>query len=503
MNFRLLGILIFLPFILPAQHIVYSQPETDDTRKTDFEIIGRVGGNVLIFKSARSDNAISVYNPQMDLVQRVALPYLPEHYSNIDFVQYPDFFYMLCEYRKKNIVHLTAFKLDGMAQVIGDAVDLDTTIISGAGNDAKIYTNIVSEDKQKIMALKINTKNPRTFAFTSFLYGKNLELIDRHMIVMPVQDRSEMFTNFALDNEGELVFTRFARTGGRDYISHVSIVSKGPLADTFAFRSLGDGDRILDEPILKVDNYNKRYLITAFYYRQRHGNIEGLYTVIWDKTSDSKISDAVTILNDDLRVLAKSSESNVKMAFNDYFIKKIIVKKDGGYLMISEAEFTTTRGTNFNRSDFMYGPMSPVDYYASPYSYYSPYSPYSRYGPTTANRYNAENITVLSFDKNSNLEWSNVIPKSQFDDEGSSQLSYQTVNTGGALHFLYNQFDKRTLLLMDQSISADGKVTRLPTFHNLDKGYTFMPRYGKQVASNQIVIPCQYKNYLCFAKIDF
>jgi hypothetical protein len=77
------------------------------------------------------------------------------------------------------------------------------------------------------------------------------------------------------------------------------------------------------------------------------------------------------------------------------------------------------------------------------------------------------------------------------------------MNTGGELHFLYNQFEKRTQLLMDQSITADGKINRLPTFHNLDKGYTFMPRIGKQVSGNQIVIPCLYRNYLCFAKIDF
>jgi hypothetical protein len=78
-----------------------------------------------------------------------------------------------------------------------------------------------------------------------------------------------------------------------------------------------------------------------------------------------------------------------------------------------------------------------------------------------------------------------------------------TLNTGGELHFLYNQFEKRTLLLMDQSIASDGKVNRLPTFHNLDKGYSFMPRIGKQVASNEIVIPCLYRNYLCFAILDF
>jgi hypothetical protein len=497
MNLRLLGLLLFLPLLMQAQHISYSDPEQDDTRRTDFDIIGRVSGNILIFKNNRTDNAISIYNSDMKLVQRVVLSFLPDKYINIDFVQYPDFFYLLCEYQKKNIVHLTAYKMDGQAQKQGDPIEMDTTQVSGT-NNGKIYTTIVSEDKEWLMALKINTKNPRNYTFTTFLYDKNLELKDRHRLPMPVEDRADMFTNFEVDNQGQLVFTRFARSGSGEYLTHVAFVTKGPVSDTFAVRDIGASDRILDELKLKVDNYNNRYLLSAFYYKQRRGNIEGLYTVIWDKASDTKYKESVTIFNDDLRTLAKSSESNMKMAFNDYFIKKIVPKKDGGYLLISESEFTTTRGTPFSRSEYMYGPMSPLDYYSP----YYPYA-YNRYGPNTINRYNAENILVLSFDKSSNMEWSNVIPKSQFDDEGSNQISYQSLNTGGELHFLYNQFEKRTLLLMDQSIASDGKITRLPTFHNLDKGYTFMPRIGKQVASNQIVIPCQYKNYLCFAKIVF
>lgn len=500
MNLRILGLLLLFPLFIQAQHIVYSEPEEDDSRKTDFEIIGRVSGNILVFKNNRTSNAISIYNTDMKLVQRVSLSFLPDKYTNIDFVQYPDFFYMLCEYQKKNIVHLTAYKMDGQAQLIGLPVDMDTTQVSGS-NNGKIYTNITSEDKLFLMALKINTKNPRNFTFTSFLFNKGLELQDRHRISMSIQDHADLFTNFELDNEGQLVFTRFARTGNGEYLTHVSFVIKGPQSDTFAIRDVGASDRILDELKLKVDNYNQRYLLSAFYYTQRRGNIEGVYTVIWDKASDSKLKESVTIFNEDLRALARSSESNLKTAFNDFFVKRIVVKKDGGYLLISESEFTTNRGSAFNRSDYLYGPMSPVDYYSP---YYNPYSPYNRYyGMGAANRYNAENIMILSFDKNSNMEWSNVIPKSQFDDEGSAQLSYQTMNTGGELHFLYNQFDKRTLLLMDQSISADGKITRLPTFHNLDKGYTFMPRIGKQISSNQIVIPCQLRNYLCFAKIDF
>ena len=44
------------------------------------------------------------------------------------------------------------------------------------------------------------------------------------------------------------------RTGSGDYLSHISFVTKGPQADTFAIRDIGSGDRILDELKLKVDN---------------------------------------------------------------------------------------------------------------------------------------------------------------------------------------------------------------------------------------------------------
>jgi hypothetical protein len=29
-----------------------------------------------------------------------------------------------------------------------------------------------------------------------------------------------------------------------------------------------------------------------------------------------------------------------------------------------------------------------------------------------------------------------------------------------------------------------------------------MPRYGKQVAAKTIIFPCQYRNYICFAKVE-
>ena len=92
--------------------------------------------------------------------------------------------------------------------------------------------------------------------------------------------------------------------------------------------------------------------------------------------------------------------------------------------------------------------------------------------------------------------------KNQWDDDSDASIGYQLVNTGDQLHFLFNMQEKRLQLLSDQSIKPDGQLLRNPTLKNLDKGYDFMPRYGKQVGSRQIIIPCMYRNFLCFARVE-
>ncbi len=498
----LLVSLLITPCLLKAQQITYTEPEREDSRRTNFEIIGKINGNFLVYKNNNSSSAISIYDGNMKLVQRVPLAFMPDKYINVDFVAYPDYFYMIYEHQRKSIIHCTAVKLDGMGQKIGEPLDLDTTQIGFAANN-KIYTTVVSDNKQRIMVFKINSKNPKSFLFTTFLFDSQLGLVDRHRIFLPMEDKNELFTDFLLDNEGQMVFGKFLRSGSNDFISRVAVVTKSEKADSFTVKDMGSADRILDEIKIKVDNNNKRYIFTGFYYKQKKGNIEGLYTVVWDKATNLRSKETLTIFTDELRAQAKSTDANLKMAFNDYFIKHIITKKDGGYLLVSESLYTTSRGNMFNRWDYMYNPMYGPGGFYSPY-YYSPYyNPWNRNYGNYATRYHAENIMVLSFDATGNMDWSAIIPKSQFDDETENLISHQMFNTGGELHFLFNQYERRNMLLNDQSVAPDGKVTRYPTLKNLDKGYDFMPRYGKQVSGWESIVPCLYRNYLCFAKLDF
>lgn len=491
-----------------SPRIVYSEPEREDSRRTDFEVVGRIGGNFLVYKNNRNDHDICVYDEGMKLKNRVSLDASSDRWINVDFIPYADFFYMVYQYQRRNVVYCEALKLDGNAQRIGDPYTLDTTHIGfSAGN--KVYTTINSDDKQRIMVFKINNRNQKNFLFTTFLYGSDLNLLGRNRLNMPMEERNDYFTDFLLTNEGDLVFCKFRRnSSGNDQIVKVSMVEKTPESIDFAVRDVNTRNLILDELKLKIDNTNKRVLLNAFYYRQRRGNVEGLYSLIWDKNNNTQLGDTVTVFNDELRSMAKSSDANMKMAFNDFYIKNVVTRRDGGYILMGEALYSTSRGNTFNRYNYMgYGSpwMSPMDYYYWSPMYSSPwYMPWNRYGygGMNATRYFAENIMVLSFNKEGGLEWSNVINKSQYDDETDNMISYQVMNTGGEIHFLFNQVERRTPLLNDQTLGADGKIIRNPTLKNLDKGYEFMPRFGKQVSARQMIIPCLYRNYLCFAKID-
>jgi len=97
-----------------AQKIVYSQPGNDDTRRMNFEVIGKVSGNFLIYKNFRSKSYVSIYNNEMEEVSKVEQDYIPdEKLINVDFFPYTDFSYIIYQYQKKNVVYCNSVKVDG------------------------------------------------------------------------------------------------------------------------------------------------------------------------------------------------------------------------------------------------------------------------------------------------------------------------------------------------------------------------------------------------------
>lgn len=502
-------LLVLVTTLSTAQRITYSEPDKDDIRNLNFEIIGKMNGHYLMYKGYRDNHSITTYDENMKVIEKHELDFIPNRALNVDFISYKDYSYLFFQYQRKSVVYCMAARLDIDGKVVGKPVLLDTTDINYSSSK-KLYTILNSEDKQKIGILKINSKNERYHNVTLSLFSAELALQLKSSVTISMEEKNAFLNEFVLDNDGDLAFLKAAGTSQNDNISRLDLVVKKALTDSVAVYSIDLQKLFMDDIRLKVDNVNRHYLITSFFSKSKRGNIDGLFCSLWDKNHGTVVANTNTLFSEELRNDAKG-DGSIKSAFNDYFLQNIVMRTDGGYVIASESVYTSSRSGPNNRWDYMNGGfgypyMSPYNYYyySNPFNNY--YYPWGRYGGMNGfqmTRYFADNIALLSFDSTGNMEWANVIRKSQYDDNTDNYLGYGTMRTGSEIHFIFNQLEKRNLLLNDQSITADGQVHRSPTFKNLDKGYNFMPRFAKQVSSWEMIVPCEYRNYICFAKVEF
>jgi hypothetical protein len=487
-----------------AQKIAYSEPSSDFVRNTNFEVIGKVGANYLVYMNFRTKHELVVFDNAMKEINRVQMTYMPDRVINVDLLTVKDSAYLFYQYQKKSIVYCQYVKFDQLGKTSYEPVFVDTALVKSS-TDNKIFNVLFSDDKQKICVFKLLNQKDRKYVFSTNVFTQQMLLLKSSRFDFPMQEKNDFVTSFLLDNDGNLIFGKFVRTGSGegDNISKFALCIKPLQIDSAEVYWLTPDTKIfLDDIKIRIDNYNKRYLMTSLYSDKKRNNIDGVYTMVFDRKEGKQINAAATKFNDELRNDAKG-EATTKTAFNDFFVQNMIVKKDGGFIVNMESNYQQSRGNAFNRWDYYTGnpynsTFSDLDYYTFGNNNMAGFRP----GNVNSVRYAADNIVVLSFDKDAKLLWSNTLRKSQWQDDGDYVISYSILNTGEALHYLYNQQERSITLMSSQSITPEGKVIRNPTFKNLDKGYEFMPRYAKQVGGRSVLIPCSFRQNLCFAKLD-
>ncbi len=496
-----------------AQRIFYSEPDRDDFRQMNFDIIGKYGGNYLVYKNIRSRNMIVLYDAEMKLKKKVDLDFIPDRFINTDIYYTPDHAIVIYQYQKKGIVYCMGVKIDGEGKKIGEPMELDTTQIN-IFNDNKIYSSILSDDKQKLMIFKIKNRQKDDFTIQTILLSNNLMPIRKATINYNIENNRESIADFYLDNEGNFLFSHVARPGQREYISKAKLVMLPVYGDTLKKINLKLDKVFLDELRIKVDNLNGRYILASLYSKAKKGNIDGLFAAIVNKDMQA-VSEKTIEFNDDFRSQAKGDNSN-KMAFNDYYLKHFIVRKDGGVIITGESSYSNNRGSNWNRWDSpwfwangwglgsywgwnSWNNFGGWGWWGNPMGWNS----WNNFGGNQQTRFFAENVMVLSLNKEGHIEWNSVVIKSQFDDNTDNLLSYQIMNSGSELLFLYNEWSRRNPMLNAQSVSPTGKVNKEAPLKSLDKGYEFLIRLGKQVSGREMIVPCIYRNAFSFARIEF
>lgn len=484
-----------------SQQITFSDIIKEDSKRINFEILGNFNGNYLIYKNINRKHHLTIYDKDMHVANNINLDFISDKTFNVDFISYPDYFFIIYQYQKKNIIYCNAAKMSGSGQLLGEVINLDTTK-TNLFTDNKIYYLTNSEDKQKILLYKMQHKNDE-ISLTTKLFNPTMHLLDSTRSVFAYNDRKETYDDLQVANDGTYLFAKETGNGRNDYTRKLEINYRRPNTASLITNEILLDEKYLEDVKIKIDNLNNQYIVNSFLYRKNFGNIEGFFTVIINKENFAISKKAITVFDDSIRTKL-SDKTNWRTAFNDFAFRNIILKKDGGFLLTTEEYYTQTRSNRWNSRDYLYNP-----YFYSPnyYSFQRDYYGYYYRDPTRNNYqdiiYNYNDVLIFSFDKDLKGEWNNIINKKTNDLETDNFLSFSTVNMGDEIHYLFLQKDKNKQLLSDHALQPDGQIKRYATIKSGEAGYEFMPRLAKQVGVRQIIVPCLLRGNIAFAKIDF
>ena len=482
-----------------AQEILYSPTHRDDDVDIYFDILGKVGNNFIFYKGLGTIHFLQVVDNKMKEISNERLKFLDDRLLNIDFVLYPDYFYMIYQKQKNRVIYCNAAKFNDKGQMLGNEFTLDTTKV-GMFDNNKIYSTAISEDKKKILIYKMRFTGDE-LTLVSKRLNENLATTDSLRYLFHYNKYRDVYSDLQIANDGSIVFSKQVTRGNRETSNNAEIYTIPVNADKYQVLPLSLGDKYIDEVRIKIDNLNNNFLVNSFYYIKKNGNIEGLFTALLNKNAMLG-KQAFIAFPDSLR--AKITEGKYRSAFDDMFVRNTFLKKDGSFILVAEDYSSQTSGSNWNRWDYLYGsPYYNYNYYNYYPGYYNYYRPYNNYNRNQVTRYTYNNIMLMSIDSSLKPVWTNIVLKNQTDDNNENYLSYGYVNVGKEIYFLFLEKIRNQQVVSNQALTADGSITRYATLKSREKGYHFMPRFTRQVGLYEVIIPVVYRGLICFAKVDF
>ena len=111
---------------------------------------------------------------------------------------------------------------------------------------------------------------------------------------------------------------------------------------------------------------------------------------------------------------------------------------------------------------------------------------------------------ALSVLPDGSLDWGKVLKKKQIseDDDGFFS-SYCLSITPEKLNFIYNEEIYHKTNVSQYVMDKKGQFSRQYLFNAGDKNVLLVPRLGKQISSNEVLIPSYKRNYLSFVKVTY
>jgi len=482
-----------------------------------YEILGKVANNYWIYKKNAGVSTIALYNAQMQLVKQNDLAFIPASIRDIQFIKSADKVILFYQFQGNTTVYAAAATLNNEGQLVGHPKIIDTANNIRPGSHPKVFNLLESDDHSQIKLFSVNTTKANSLKVKVVALNSDFEIVNDATINVNAQNKTSVLSDFALDNKGNLFCLRnMTLANAAPAVSLLYLAADGSEA---VESPIVNTTLLLDDIRLKVDNANGRVILNSFYAIEKKGNVEGIYSYIWDINAKKEVTSNASRFTDALRG-AVSSKRNLKDAFDNFYFDKINVQADGSVVMVAEAAETYSNRSAFSRWDYFYGgafynpymfsywnrpfgfyPWARFGWGMSPFMYNPWMNPYAGFGYPSVT-YNANKIALVSIDTKGSIQWVKTIDKSQSDVNVDQFIGYGLIENNAGSTFVYQKKERGISQFVINTLGKDGLLSKGANVILAEKKYEWMPRSLKQTGDNEAIVPYQYKDRIGFAKIQ-
>lgn len=471
---------IIISFKGGAQQITYSEYQKFDARAGDYSVVGKSGGRLYTYRSGSDGFFLDAWDDSMNRTAIVMLDFFPRRIYETKFIAYPDKIIVLYQSVEGGYVSQHAALLDGAGRLQGRPINIDSVKTGFFGPSRDYFASAVSDDKKKIAVYAPLAKGD-DLSLRGVILNDDMQIQSRFSTSYKA-DNSISFGEPLVGTDGAFYMPLFTEVGSREYSDGLWLLSI-PQGGTRVVKELPLRDHYVTSTFIRFDAAGSNINLVGFYSTKKSGNYEGLFTSSYDPATAS--FSPLKALQFDAGLITASGERTKRKAFNDYSIRQLITRNDGGFVLVAESYYTTTHSSY------------------SPYGYYSTY--YNPLGAgNTIREYHYDDIMALSYDGAGSRQWQSFIRKSQYSQEDGGRFSsYTMLNTGGSLGFLFNDFGSRVSRIQLATIEDNGQSNIHALSAETSDDPDWLPRAGKQVSGHELIVPCFRKRNICFAKVVF
>ena len=476
----LLALFIYLPVTMHAQEVTYSQYDKFDYRNDGYSVVGMTGGYLYTYLRNGKEAILSSYDDSMNKVAMVMLDFFPDKIYQTKFIAYPDKIIVLYQALESNKVVQYAALLDATGRLKNKPLELGHTKTGIFGATRTYFSYAISDNKKTILIYSANDKG-KGVEFEGKWLDDNLTILKRSSATFQTENTPE-HGEVNVGNDGTVYVAAYTPTGTLNYADQYWILALPQGATKFDAKELPLGEKFAAGGYLKIDNGNNRVYFGGFYSDKKNGGFNGIIYAAYDIASANFLSK--NFIPFDLELIEAAGKRHLNHAFDNYHVQQLIVKNDGGFVLVSEVQYMTSR------SNYTPG--------------FGPYSFYGQSMTSIVHEYHYNDIMALCYDKDGKRDWKAFIQKEQYSQEDEGVFSsYSLLNTGGTLAFLFNDFNPAHSRIQLATLDPEGK-SDIHSFNAEGNDYPdWLPRAGKQVAGRVLIVPCMHKKQICFAKVMF